>query len=40
MLIDMRDSQEPKFTWIQIREAWEKKTGEKTKQSTLPNRYE
>jgi len=39
MLIDMKDSVTPKYTWPQIREAWKKKTGEETAASTLPNRY-
>lgn len=36
MLIKMKKEGK---TWVEIREAWKKKTGEETKSSTLPNRY-
>lgn len=37
-LIDMRDKEQK--TWKDIRVVWEEMTGQKTGQSTLPNRYE
>lgn len=37
-LIDLREKEQK--TWKEIRQAWEQMTGQKTGNSTLPNRYE
>lgn len=37
-LIDLREKEQK--TWKEIRQAWEEMTGQKTGNSTLPNRYE